>query len=69
MTPIALNDTELAEVMAAARPLARHQRDGFLQAVADELSRCGQVGPGVVHRVCRELQRKFFDVPDLDGAA
>jgi hypothetical protein len=67
--PLALSDDELAMMVAAARPLAPHQRDGFLQAVADELSRCGQVGPGVVHRICREMQRKFFDAPDLDGAA
>jgi hypothetical protein len=66
---VRLSDAELDTVMAAARPIVHHQRDRFLQAVADELARCGQVGPGVVHRVCATLQRQFFDPPDLDGAA
>jgi hypothetical protein len=26
----------------------------------------GEVGPGTVARVCRELQRQFFGPPDLD---
>jgi hypothetical protein len=66
---VRLTDSELATVMIAARPIAYHQRDRFLQAVADELARCDQVGPGVVHRICATLQRQFFDPPDLDGAA
>jgi hypothetical protein len=66
---VRLTDAELATVMTAARPIAHHLREAFLQAVADELARCGPVGPGVVHRVCVTLQRQFFDPPDLDGAA
>jgi hypothetical protein len=69
MSPVRLTDSELATVMAAARPIAHYLRDQFLQAVANELARCGQVGPGVVHRICVTLQRQFFDPPDLDGAA
>jgi hypothetical protein len=60
-----LSDDELTAVMAAARPLARHQRDPFLQAVAAELSRLHDVGPGAVHRVCREVLKRFFDPPLL----
>jgi hypothetical protein len=70
MTPICLTDAELAEVMAAARPLAPHVRNAFLEAVASELGRLGgEAGLGTVHRVCRQLQRQFFDPPDLSGAA
>ena len=53
--------------MAAARPLDRNQRDAFLQAVAAELRKAGgSVGPGTVHRICAELQRRFILAPDLD---
>jgi hypothetical protein len=67
MSPIALTDAELDAVMAAARPLDRNQRDAFLQAVAHELRKAGgAVGPGVVHRVCAELQRQFVLAPEID---
>jgi hypothetical protein len=65
MPPIHLSDSELDAVMAAARPLAVERRDAFLQAVAGALRGCGEIGPGVVHRVCAETQRAFFDPPDL----
>jgi hypothetical protein len=63
-----LNDAELDAVMNAARPLDPALRDPFLQAVANALQQqeCGEIGPGTVARVCRELQRQFFDPPDLD---
>jgi hypothetical protein len=65
--PIRLTAAELDAVLAAAKPLARDVRDAFLQHVAAELSTCAEIGPGTVHRVCRETQRKFFDPPDIDG--
>jgi hypothetical protein len=64
MPPIRLSDVELDAVMAAARPLPVERRDAFLQAVAAEL-RGREVGPGIVHRICAETQRAFFDPPDL----
>jgi hypothetical protein len=67
--PIKLSDDELSAVMAAARPLDVRVRDAFLQQVADELARCDVVGPGNVARICREVQRQFFDPPDLSRAA
>jgi hypothetical protein len=70
MPPIRLSDDELSAVMAAARPLDVRVRDAFLQQVANELPRCDEVGPGVVHRICAAAQRQFFDAPDLSvGAA
>jgi hypothetical protein len=65
MPPIRLSDSELDAVMAAARPLAVERRDAFLQAVAGALQGCRELGPGVVFQTCRELQRQFFDAPDL----
>jgi hypothetical protein len=65
MPPIRLSDSELDAVMAAARPLPVERRDAFLQAVAGALAGCGEIGPGVVHRICAETQGRFFDPPDL----
>jgi len=66
MPPIRLSDSELDAVMAAARPIAVDRRDAFLQQVAAELQG-RQIGPGLVHRVCAEAQRQYFDPPDLLG--
>ena len=67
MPPLRLSDSELDAVMAAARPLDRDQRDQFLQAVAVELRKAGgAVGPGTVHRICAELQRRFMLAPEID---
>ena len=66
MPPIKLTDAELDSVLAAARPLSIELRDPFLHAVARELQSCRELGPGVVHRVVAQVQREFFDPPDLD---
>jgi hypothetical protein len=69
MPPIRLSDSELDAVLAAARPLDVRMRDAFLQRVASELGRCGELGPGVVHRVCAEVQREYFDPPQFATGA
>jgi hypothetical protein len=63
MPPIRLSDSELAAVFDAAKPLAIDLRDPFLRAVAHELQGCREIGPGVVHQVCREQQRIFMNAP------
>jgi hypothetical protein len=65
MPPIRLSDSELDAVMAAARPIAPELRDAFLHSVARALASRGEIGPGIVARTCRELQREFFDPPDV----
>lgn len=67
MPPIRLSDTELDAVFTACRPLDPALRDPFLQAVAHALQQdCGgEVGPGTVARVCRDMQRQFWHPPDL----
>jgi hypothetical protein len=65
VTPIKLNDDELAVVMSAARPLPVACRDHFLQEVASALQGYDEIGPGIVHRVIAQVQREFFDPPDL----
>jgi hypothetical protein len=68
MTPLRLTDSEMDIVLAAARPLAVQDRDPFLQEVAARLSSLPHLGDGLVHRVCAEVQRAFWDPPILDVA-
>jgi hypothetical protein len=64
-----LSDDEMDAILRAAGPIDVDRRDGFLQAVASALaSHPGEVGPGVVHRVCAEVQRQHFDPPDFSHA-
>ena len=48
--------------IALGRP---HDRDAFLQEVANALAGCSEIGPGTVAKACRTTQRKFFDPPAL----
>lgn len=68
MPPLRLTDSEMDAVFDAARPLAPDLRDPFLRAVAHALQQdcAGEVGPGSVARVCREVQREFFAPPMAD---
>jgi hypothetical protein len=62
--PLKLSDSELDVIMAAAAPLDPGRRHDFLQAVAAALAHHrGEIGVGVVHRVCAEVQPKFFSAP------
>jgi hypothetical protein len=64
-----LDDEALDLVMDYARPLLVEQRDAFLQAVAERLSAEKSIGPGVIKRVCGELQHTFaHDEPDATGS-
>lgn len=63
MPPIALTDDELDVVMRAATPIDHDRRGAFLEAVAAELAGQRELGEGVVFRICREQQRKFYDAP------
>ena len=65
MQSLKLSDSELDALYTAARPIAPHLRDEFLQAVADALGTEREIGPGVVFRVLRDTQRRFFDPPDF----
>ena len=57
-----LSDSELDVIMTLAQPIDPAMRDPFLRAVAIELARYQPeaIGPGLINRVGRELQRQFF---------
>ena len=70
MPVVSLSDTELTAIMDAARPLAPGDRDAFLRSVAAELAQYpDELGPGVVHRLVREVQRRYFDPPSFVGCS
>jgi len=65
--PLKLNDDELDIVMAACRPIEPYRRDAFMSEVANVLGGYQELGVGLVARVCRDVQRRHFDPPDLGG--
>jgi hypothetical protein len=57
---LSLSDAELDIVFNLTRPLEPQLRDPFLRAVALELARYEAIGPGLIFRVGKQLQREFF---------
>jgi hypothetical protein len=66
---LSLSDQELDIVMNLARPLDRDLRDPFLRSVASELERYQEIGPGLVFRVGKQLQREFLRPPSGHDAS
>jgi hypothetical protein len=61
--PISLSVDDHAAIEHAARPLDPRQRNAFITACIDALEGVPELGPGVVHRVIRTLQRDYWDPP------
>ena len=63
---------EMDLLLSLAAPIDQHQRTQFLTevttAIEEEAARTS-VGPGLVHRVARTVQRRFFDPPQLPNAS
>jgi hypothetical protein len=66
MPAIALTDAQMDAIFRAARPLRVGDRDKFLQAVAAALQGCRDLGDVAVYRAIAEVQRKYWDPPQLD---
>jgi hypothetical protein len=65
MPPLALSDSQLDAVLAAAAPLPVTARDQFLIDLAAALQ--GQdLGDGAVYRAIRDVQRRHHDPPQMD---
>jgi hypothetical protein len=74
MPPLHLSDEEMDLLLALAAPIDQRRRTEFLAAVAAELEAAAAqtgVGPGlgVLHRVGRVVQRKYWDPPQLPNAS
>jgi hypothetical protein len=71
-TPLQLNDDEMSVLLSLAQPIDQQRRAQFLQEVAAELEakrQAGEVGEGLVHRLARTIQRKYWDPPQLSPNA
>jgi hypothetical protein len=72
MPPLQLNDDEMSVLLSLAGPIDQQRRPQFLQEVAAELEakrQAGEIGEGLVHRLARQIQRRFFDPPALPNAS
>jgi hypothetical protein len=72
--PLSLSTEELDLLLTLAAPIDHRNRDQFLREVAAELEAASAQtgvgpGPGLVHRVARTVQRRFFDPPALPHAS
>jgi hypothetical protein len=56
---LALPEDLYLAIQRAAAPITLSERPRFLQELAAELERHPVIGPGLVHRCVRELQKKF----------
>ena len=52
----------MGAVMDAAAPIESAHRAAFLEDIAAELEKCpaGEIGPGSIYRIVREVQRRYF---------
>ena len=60
-----LSSDQADAILRAARPLPPADHDAFLEDVSSALAGL-EIGDGVIHRVCRDVQRKYFDPPNLN---
>ena len=68
MPPLQLNDAEMATLLTLAGPIDYPLRAAFLQDVAQQLEasrQAGEIGEGSMHRLARQIQRKYFEPPEL----
>jgi len=66
-------DEEKTLLLALAQPIDQARRERFLEELAKELEAAAaqtgvRPGPGGVHRIGRQVQRRFFDPPVLASA-
>jgi hypothetical protein len=70
--PLSLSNEELDLSLELAQPIDQRRREQFLHEVATELEAAAEQtgigpGPGVVHRVGRVVQRRFFTLEARKG--
>jgi hypothetical protein len=66
--PLSLTDAEYDSVMMAAAPIHPAERGLFLLALAEEIARHSIVGPGSIHRLASDLQRRYVVQARSDAA-
>jgi hypothetical protein len=64
--PASLSDEEMRVILDLAAPIDSVRRNAFLARVTEALSGSRERGPGHAHRICRDLQKQFYDAPRLN---
>jgi hypothetical protein len=54
-----LPDHDFDPLMQAAKPVAASDRDALLKEIAAELGQREVIGPGLLHRIVSEVQRRY----------
>jgi hypothetical protein len=57
---ISLDDEQLGILMTLSAPLHPDRRGAFIEAVIAEAAKYGPIGPGLLNRVGRVLQRSYL---------
>ena len=66
--PLSFSDEQLTQIFRATAPLTPDQRLAFLEDLASSLRQASRpLGDGLVYRTVREVQRRYFDPPSIDG--
>ena len=58
-----LSDSQIEILLSAARPLPPSEHAAFLEEVTTALADCSELGDGIVYRIARAVQRKFWGPP------
>ena len=61
-----LSPDQADAVLRAARPLPPADHAAFLEDVSSALAELRDLGDGIVHRVVRDIQRKYWGSPNLN---
>jgi hypothetical protein len=62
-----LEESQLAAIVEACRPLRPAERRIFVEELAGKLAGQGVIGDGSLHLAIRDIQRRHFD-PPMDAA-
>ena len=61
--PVDFSEAELDIITDAARPIDPAHRAEFVEAVLTALVPHRVLGEGLMHRICRDLQQRFINMP------
>ena len=64
-----LTSDQADAILSAARPLPPADQEPFLEEVSAALAELGDLGDGIVHRIVRDVQRKYLKPPDPTRSA